>query len=554
MTAAARSLTFRVLFALVCTTSAWADSTEMARIKFPAGQEEFDLSPAAVDGTQTLTLAPIAGELQWVHANVGQKFTAGHLLLRFPVAAGESIVAGKPLTQADGSTLFVFSKVTTPSAPATAAAPAVSAAPSIALAPPPATPAPSPAPTNAAPAPMPLAPAVYAAPAPASATPSTIPLAPATSVAGPVMATPPPVAAPAAPPPDADLIAAVRGVLPGPAQMDPLAKADFAIPESPGAAVLDQTTQIIKPGSPRQTVTSLLSNFGQGGALKSGFSIAITPYTMLRAKPVGLREYNDSEWARFMTRLQLSFAAKNGDAPAGSTTSPALFGIGVSGLFFDNADPRLDQAMIQKLKNLFSTSWGNAQTAQAIALGQQVTAPDVAQTQLDAYREITQAAARTRWNAAASGFGYAVRLNSASGKAQDAKYDGGAGWLNLSAPGFGSLEPFSQFLFTAAYRDHDSYTRNGISGIENSFNFAGQFRFGTADTNGFVQAAHHWHEPVGAPRLNDTTVELGFEHKVVEGLWLSLSWTNDKSMGGNSAVKTGLRYGFGQGATIGDMK
>lgn len=532
-----------------------ADTTPVARVAFPLGQEQFDLSPAA-NGVQTLSIPAAAGQLQWASAAVEQKFAAGQLLLLLPIGAGQSIVAGKPQSMPDGTTVFVFSCVDASGATAAPAPVAIAATAS---------------PTSPAPAAMPPAaaaptPPVYPVPANApAANQSTLPIAPPATGPSPQSL---PIAPPAAPPPVApvatapaapatapasgnDVISALEQVLPGPVQMDPLAKADFAIPESPGAAVLDETTQIVRPASPRQTVTSLLSNFGPGGTLKTGFSLAVTPYTMLRATPVTLREYNDSEWKRFLTRLQLSMAAKTGEPPAGSTVSPALFGLGVSGVFFDNSDPRLDQPMLQKLSQLFTTSWGSASDAAAIARGENVAVPSVSQAKLDAYKSITDAAQRARWNAAAAGFGYALRLKSATGNVQNVKTDGGGAWLNLSAPGFGSLASNSQFLFTASYRYHDDFLRDGVSGIEDSFNLAGQYRVGTADFDGFGQAAHHWRAPQNAAHFSDTTIELGLERKLVNGLWLSVSWTNDKSLGGNSAVKTGLRYGFGQGATLG---
>jgi hypothetical protein len=40
----------------------------------------------------------------------------------------------------------------------------------------------------------------------------------------------------------------------------------------------------------------------------------------------------------------------------------------------------------------------------------------------------------------------------------------------------------------------------------------------------------------------------------MEGLWLTLGWTNEKSQGGDSTVKTALRYGFGQAASLGEVK
>lgn len=167
-----------------------------------------------------------------------------------------------------------------------------------------------------------------------------------------------------------------------------------------------------------------------------------------------------------------------------------------------------------------------------MARGETMTIPPVEQRKLDGYRQLVEAARKARWNAAAMGFGSAVRFKSASGKIEDAKEDGGGAWLNYSRPGFGSLKDHAQFLVTASYRYHDAFTRDGVSGVEDTFNAAAQFRVGTRDFNGFGQAVHHWRAPRRAAHTSDTTVELGLEKKLVDGLWLNVSWTNDKSLGG----------------------
>ena len=513
-----------------------APATEVARIAFVTGEEAFELSPAS-GGDQTLTVAARTAEVQWVGSDIGQKFSNGQLALRIPVATGESIVPAKPLAIPGGGTLFVFTRTTAPSAPAITGNPAA-----VASTAPPVLPAP-----GAAATPAPVAPRAVIAPATSVVTSTLIAPAPIS----PPPAANPPVAGGGA---DPGLTAVVRQLLPAPEKLDPLSRADFAIPESPGAAVLDQSVQTLRPATPRETVTSLLSNFDPGGALKTGFSIAFTPYTMLRTKKVTLYDYNHSDWTRFFTSLQVSLAAKTGPTAAGATATPALFGLGLSGVFFDGADPRRDSALLEKLAALFPTTWGTQQDSEAIALNKLSVIPLVEQREVDAHRAITQAAQNARWNAAAMGFGYAVRLQSATGQLNDARDDGGGAWLNLSLPGVGSLAANSQFLFTGSYRYHDPFTRDGVSGIEDTLNLAAQYRVGARDFNGFAEAIHHWRAPRTGARVSDTTLELGVEKKMVDGLWLNVSWTNDQSLGGNSAIKTGLRYGFGDAATLGDVR
>jgi hypothetical protein len=567
-----RSLRPLLALALSAAFALGTSAAEVARLAFSTGQESFELSPAG-GGVQTLTIAANAADVQWVSPAVGQKFSGGQLVLLIPVGPGESVISAKPQALPAGGTLFVFSTVSAPvsiaSSPAVAPSPAPTVTPSVV--------APSPAPI-----PLPSAPVAPSSPPSSLPAPTAAPvmIAPASSVVtapllsptpGSTSTVPKPVPTPSAPrapssysptpgaavgalPPDIKNL--ITQFLPEPEKIDPLAKADFAIPESPGAAVLDQTAQILRPASPHETVTSLLSNFDPNGALKTGFSVAITPYTLFRSQEVSLREYSESSWKRFFTRLQVSLAAKTGSPSSASATatSPAFFGLGVSGVFFDDSDPRLDTAMLKKLQALFPTTWGSQADADAIALGRPVVIPSVEQSKIDAHHAITQAAQNARWNAAAMGFGYALRLTSPTGQIDDAKEDGGAAWLNYGLPGFGALKENSQFLFTASYRYHDTFTRNATTGLEDTFNIAAQYRVGSADFNGFGQAVHHWRAPRNGAHSSDTTVELGLEKRVMEGLWFALSWTNDKSLGGNSAIKTGLRFGFGEGATLGNPK
>lgn len=542
--------------------AACASAAEVARIKFARGQEEFELS-AANGGIQTLSLAATAAEVQWVSPEVAQKFGAGQFSLRIPVRGDESVIAGKPQGAPDGGTLFVFSRVAAPVAAATATTnafplPASSSAATPAA---PASPAPSIAAAPAQPAPI-IAPASAAVTAPLVTSRATA-ATPAKSV--------PQLLAEAGLPsnPSPDLTALAQQFFPVAEKLDPLAKADFAIPEAPGAAVIDQTVQVLKPSTPRETTTSLLSNFAPGGALKTGFSVAVTPYTIFRKTPVTLHDYNQPGtrgWAtRFLTSAQLSLAAKTGESttapaatsatPAATSVSPALFGVGVSGVLFDYSDPRHDSTLIQSLRALFPTTWGTQADADAIARGQMtvVTTP-VEARKIAAHHALVTAAQNAAWNAPAMSLGYAMRLKSISGKIDDAREDGGGAWLNFSTRGFGALAGNSQFLFTASYRYHDAFTRENVSGVEDTFNLAAQYRVGTRDFNGFAQAVHHWRAPRGLAHLRDTSVELGLERKLMEGLWLTLGWTNEKSQGGDSTVKTALRYGFGQAASLGEVK
>lgn len=352
-------------------------------------------------------------------------------------------------------------------------------------------------------------------------------------------------------------------------KFDPAARADFAIPQSAAAAALDSGAQVLRPATPRETVTSLLSHFDHGSH-KTGFSIAVTPYTLLRGTPVTWREYagGDSSaslehaaFVRFMSRLQLSIAATTGGQSETSTATsgtPANFAIGINAIFFDAGDPRISDAfkaandalakvagdLLEKLKSRGSEIMNAPRNAATIAQLE----PDPAL--LTAANSALKKAERDSWNAAAMGMGYAVRFKSPTGKVDDAKDSGGGVWVNLSEPGFGALRDNSQFLFSASYRYHDTIVKDGITNTQDSFNLGAQLRVGGAAQNYYGQYFYKWEHPKALARTHKNTVEFGVEFKVIENLWLNLAWSNDKDLGGNSVLKTGVRFGFGQKAVL----
>lgn len=352
-------------------------------------------------------------------------------------------------------------------------------------------------------------------------------------------------------PEDADKLSLPQLKLAEAISFDPANKADFAIPEAPAAAVLSQDSQLLRPTTPRETLTSVLGNF-EDGKLKTGFALGITPYTQFRKRPISLRQYNDDGMKRFLTNLQISVAAKAGaEATATDPASPALFGLGLSGVFFDKSDSRLDAKFRESLNKLVEPiARDNLSLHEKIARGEALDGGEIADSYFEQYEAIATAAERARWNAPAMGFGYAMRLKSASGKVEDAKEDGGSVWLNLALPGFGAFDQNSQFLFSGNYRYHDTFTRNEVTGIEDSLNLGAQWRVGTANFNAYVEGFYSWHSPKNMPKTSEMTWEVGLERRLMEGLWLNLGYSNDDSLGGGKQVKTGLRYGFGKAAAL----
>lgn len=518
-----------------------AEDVTLARVQL--AQKQYELS-ARQDGVRRLE-TPAAAEILWEAADVSEKRSGDSLILTLPVGPNERLrIDSQPAP--NGGLVVTVVRTTAANPPPPLATPPPPAAPA-------APPANEPAPAVTPPA-QPKKSAKVDAAAPVKGAPANSAAKGATS--------PEPNA------PDLSQIAKELGLsdkdtallnltqikLADEVNFDPANKADFAIPEAPAAAVLSQDSALLRPVTPRQTLTSVLGNF-EDGKLKSGFALGFVPYTQFRARPVSLREYNTDRMSRFMTNLQVSLAAKTGaDATATAPASPSTFGLGVSGVFFDHSDLRLDPQLREDLNDLVAPiADALSKLHEKIAKNEITEIPDVGdlnKAYFDKYNAIKKAALKAHWNAAAMGFGYATRFKSVSGRLDDAKEDGGSAWLNLALPGVGIFAENSQFLFSANYRYHDAFTRNSVTGVEDSTNLGAQWRVGSSALNGYAQGFYHFRTPKGMAKISDTTWELGVEKRLTEGLWLNLGYSSDNHLTGGKQLKTGLRYGFGKAAAI----
>jgi hypothetical protein len=127
---------------------------------------------------------------------------------------------------------------------------------------------------------------------------------------------------------------------------DPLYKfvLDYAVPESPGFAVMGVTPEKVLRGSAaKPVVASLLTQARDGGKLASGVAIDLSPYFALGGTAGSVAQYASDPWIRALTNTQLSFATMQSKV---DTTSVG-FGIGVRITLLDASDPLRDTMALQ---------------------------------------------------------------------------------------------------------------------------------------------------------------------------------------------------------------
>lgn len=345
-----------------------------------------------------------------------------------------------------------------------------------------------------------------------------------------------------------DLIGKALGTLnAGAVKFDPVAMADYAIPASAAATVIGSSSTLTRPAAPREVVTGLLSDFDQDGRLQAGFSIAITPYTLLRKMPLTAEEYQQDPFKRFLANLQLSLAARTDEGIVTGGEKAARFGGGLSMVLFDKGDLRLDNDFLTKLMGKVAGHFTSDEVNEST--GYAPTPPEI----LKAAGKFWADEKARRWNAASAGFGVAPAFLSLSGKLSDAKDDGVMTWVNFALPGPGALEESTQFILggNARFRQRvqvdSAWTRADV------LDFGAQLRYGGAAGNFFAEGQYRRRDG-GAATTEKFVYEVGLERRLKDNVWLNLSWTNDDAIQGGQLIRTGLRYGFGEKAVNSPLK
>jgi hypothetical protein len=370
---------------------------------------------------------------------------------------------------------------------------------------------------------------------------------PPTPVATGAGATPPPPPDPATAlttPTVFDALSKALG-LPGPVSFDPHSLADYPMPASPAAVAIGSTANIVRPSTPRPVVTSLLSDFDESGKLQSGFSFAFTPYTLLRKMPLSATEYQQDGLKRFLANTQLSLAGRADPSAVTAGQTAARFGVGLSFVFFDQGDLRLDNDLLRdltaKLADTFSAEDANSPTANI--------AP-TPQAKLQAAAAVWEQRRKAKWNAASAGAGVAPAFLSLSGALDDARGDGVMVWTNVALPGPGALEDSMQFIFGGNARLGQRQLVGTSWQRGDTVDLGTQLRYGATESQQFFAEAQYRLRRGAAGDSEKFVYEIGLEQRVAKGVWINLAWTNDEAVKGGKMIRSGLRYGFGDKAVL----
>jgi hypothetical protein len=346
-----------------------------------------------------------------------------------------------------------------------------------------------------------------------------------------------------------DLFTKALSSLPEAVKFDPVALADYAIPASGAATVIGSTGTLARPATPREVVTGLLTHFDQDNRLQTGFSVAFTPYTLLRKIPLSADEYQKDAGKRFLANLQVSFAARTDDDLVTSGDKAARFGAGLTMVFFDKGDLRMDNDFLTTLTAALAKGAPRFTADNAFGSTPDATPANVLKTAGETWRK-EQA---KRWNAASAGLGIAPAFLSLTGKLSDLRDDGAMTWLTVALPGPGALEDNTQFILGGSGRFGQRVQVDSMWSRADVLDFGAQLRYGGEAGNFFAEAQYRFRRG-GADDSEKFVYELGIERRVADGVWLNLSWTNDDAISGGKQIRTGVRYGFGSKAVLSPLK
>lgn len=512
-----------------------AAPVERVRVELPPGVEYLGVTENGSQLEIRLSVAALEKQVR-VDAPATVGLRAGVCVVSVPLTPGETPAVSRRTAAADGPVVVRLEF----------------AGAAVAGTLPPAAPSPPPAPLSASAPPV----AVAEAQAPAAVGPPPPPPVAAAPVApaAPAGPPPPPPAPLAATPPDPatalttptvfDALSKALG-LPGPVSFDPHSLADYPMPASPAAVAIGSTANIVRPSTPRAVVTSLLSDFDESGKLQSGFSFAFTPYTLLRKMPLSAIEYQTDSWKRFLANTQVSLAGRADPSVVTTGQTAARFGVGVSFVFFDEGDLRLDNDLLTDLTRTLAGSFG-AGDANA-PLTQIAPTP---QGKLQQAAALWEKKRKAKWNAASAGAGVAPAFLSLTGALDEARGDGVMVWTNVALPGPGSLDESMQFIFGGNARLGQRQLVGTTWQRGDTIDLGTQLRYGATDTQQFFAEAQYRLRRGAAGDSEKFVYEIGLEQRVAKGVWINLAWTNDEAVKGGKMIRSGLRYGFGDKAVL----
>jgi hypothetical protein len=389
--------------------------------------------------------------------------------------------------------------------------------------------------------------------APASAPPASN-LAP-TSLAPAIAAAPQPGATPAG------LLALSQPVNRDAQGSTKLAAVDLSVPESPAFTVLGLTPQtVVRPTSPRQFATSLLSGVDMNGNFQSGLALDFVPYLILAGDELTLRGYQQNYFQRLLSRTQVSFATTKGASDDDKSMRLAL---GLHATLWDRGDPRTDENLMTCLGQMRTPRRPDQLEPELLG-----TTPQDLKDFNDSlsrynedktrYERDRQAAIefnngvsarcrdesrRRNWNRSSWIIAAAPSWISLTGETKRYRWDGGGFWTSVAYgfEGVPGLKDRSQLILHARYRNREQVPVPDAEGTfftQDSAFFGARFRHGSPTFNGSFEYTFLRLRPAGATFDNAQRLALGFERRIAGDTWFNLS------LGGETGRSDGKNNGF----------
>jgi hypothetical protein len=355
---------------------------------------------------------------------------------------------------------------------------------------------------------------------------------------------------------------------------------DLSVPESPAFTVLGLTPQtVIRPTSPRQFASSLLSGVDMNGNFQSGLALDFVPYLVFAGDELTLRAYQDQYFTRLLSRTQVSFATTKGASDDDKSMRLAL---GFHATLWDRGDPRTDKNLFnclgqmrlpapptqlepELLVSLPVRTSGETDEAFAARLRsydeelRMFTERSKLYTMEQArYERDKQAAiefnngvsARCReqaqkdnWNRSSWIIAAAPSWISLTGETKNYKWNGGGFWTSLAYgfEGVPGMKDRSQLILHARYRNREQVPDPDAEGefiTNDSVFFGARFRHGSPTFNGSFEYTFIRARPLGESWDNLQRLALGFERRIAGDIWFNLS------LGGETGRLDGKNNGF----------
>lgn len=351
-----------------------------------------------------------------------------------------------------------------------------------------------------------------------------------------------------------------------------LANVDLAVPESPAFTVLGLTPEtVVRPSSPRQFASALLSGVDRNGNFQSGTAIDTVPYLLLAGKQLTLKQYRNHYKLRLASRTQFSFATTKGTSEEDKSVRLSL---GLRLTLWDNGDPRTDKILLDCFDDASTQYLGALVPPSILPLDElppgaseedknqsirewAAYAQKEAQAnpiRLEAIEACRVEARKRNWNKSSWIVAYAPSWISTSGETKNFQWNGGGFWSSVAYgfEGFPGLQKHSQLILHGRYRSNEQVPNPETTGAfigQDSLFFGARLRVGNENSTGSFEGVFVRSRPDGKPWDTSARYSVGLERRIAENLWFALAFggENGRMNGANKGfVLTSFRWGFSE--------